>query len=86
MTFAVRWWKRTKIWGKIRDTCSLLGTGTTVGLEGAHVEGLWVYIVAGATFGGTLIGIWMSDNNADGIADIFQDDPPKKNIEREGEE
>ena len=83
MTTIVKWWKRTKIWGKLRDTCSLLGTGTTIGLEGAGVEGFWVYIVAGATFTGTLIGIWMSDSNSDGIADIFQDDPPTTGTERE---
>ncbi len=75
MTQIVKWWKRTKVWGKLRDTCSVFGTGTTIGLEAANVEGAWSYIVAGATLTGTLLGIWMSDENGDGIADIFQDTP-----------
>lgn len=82
MTTVIKWWKRTKIWGKIRDTCAVFGTGTTIGLEGAGVEGTWSFIVAGATLAGILVGIWMSDDNQDGIADIFQHDPPKTNEER----
>lgn len=83
MTAAVRWWKRTKIWGKVRDSCSLLGTGTTITLEGADVQGFWAYFVMLFTVIGTLLGIWMADSNADGIADIFQDDPPSVGTQRE---
>lgn len=82
MTISTRWYKRTRIWGKVRDTCALLGTGTTIGLEGAGVEGFWSYFVAIGTMLGTLTGIWMADANQDGIADIFQDDPPQKDVER----
>lgn len=82
MTTVVKWWKRTKIWGKIRDTFAIFGTGTTIGLEAASVEGFWSFFVASATLAGTLVGIWMSDDNQDGIADIFQDDPPVRNAER----
>jgi len=67
------WWVKAKIWGKLRDTFAVFGTGTTIGLEAANVEGTWSYIVAGATLGGTLLGIWMSDENANGIVDIFED-------------
>lgn len=82
MTVVIRWWKRTKIWGKIRDTCALCGTGTTIGLQANGVDGWVTYLVSGATLAGTLVGIWMADSNQDGIADIFQDDPPQDNVER----
>lgn len=72
MTRIIKWWERTKIWGKLRDTCAVLGTGTTIGLEAAEVNGAWSYVVAGATLFGTVLGIWMSDDNNDGIVDIFQ--------------
>jgi len=66
------WWQRSRVWGKLRDTFAVFGTGTTIGLEAGGVEGLWSYIVAGATLGGTLLGIWMSDENNNGIVDIFE--------------
>jgi len=68
------WWVRSKIWGKLRDTFAVFGTGTTIGLEAANVEGTWSYVVAGATLGGTLLGIWMSDENNNGLVDIFEND------------
>jgi len=68
------WWVRSKIWGKLRDTFAVFGTGTTIGLEAANVEGTWSYVVAGATLGGTLLGIWMSDENNNGLVDIFETD------------
>jgi len=66
------WWQKSKIWGKLRDTFAVFGTGTTIGLEVANVEGLWSYLVSGATLGGTMLGIWMSDENSNGIVDIFE--------------
>jgi len=68
-----RWWTKAKIWGKLRDTFAVFGTGTTIGLEAASVEGLWAYVVAGTTLGGTLLGIWMSDENNNGVVDLFED-------------
>lgn len=66
------WWHKSKFWGKLRDTFAVFGTGTTIGLEAAKVEGVWSYVVAGATLGGTLLGIWMSDDNNNGLVDIFE--------------
>jgi hypothetical protein len=77
MTTVIKWWKRTRIWGKLRDTFAVLGTGTTIGLEATDVGGFWAYVVATATLTGTIAGIWMSDENQDGIADIFQDHTQK---------
>lgn len=68
----IKWYQRTKFWGKVRDTCSVFGTGTTIGLEAGNVEGLWAYVVAGATMIGVVLGIWMSDDNGNGVADIFE--------------
>jgi hypothetical protein len=68
-----RYFQRTHFWGKVRDTFALFGTGTTIGLEAAHVSGFWVYVVSGSTLIGAGIAIWMDDHNKDGIADIFQD-------------
>lgn len=82
MTRVIKWWKRTRIWGKVRDSCALLGTGTTITLEGADVQGFWAYFVMLITVLGTLLGIWMNDANQDGIADIFQDDPAQTGVQR----
>jgi hypothetical protein len=67
-----KYWKRTFFWGKVRDTFALFGTGTSIGLEAAHVSGFWAYFVAVATLMGASIGIWMDDQNKDGVPDIFQ--------------
>ena len=69
----IHWWQKSKIWGKVRDTFAVFGTGTTIGLEIGKVEGLWSLVVGGATLGGTLLGIWMSDDNNNGLVDLFED-------------
>lgn len=73
MTKIIKYWQRHKFWGKMRDTVSVFGTGTTIGLEVADINGLWSVITAIATISGTILGIWMSDEDGDGLVDIFQD-------------
>lgn len=78
MTKIIRYWMKTKFWSKVRDTTALFGTGTTIGLEAANVNGFWSIFTGVITLAGAAIGIWMADENNDGLVDLFDDINPKK--------
>jgi hypothetical protein len=73
------YWKKTDFWGKLRDTFGIFGGLTTTGLAGvdfmtiANIDEKWILISAGATLFGTILGIWMTDEDGDGTVDMFQD-------------
>jgi hypothetical protein len=72
MTHIVKLWYRTAFWVRVEKSFLYVGstiTGTLVITEAAKV---WTLIVIGSTIAGGLLGFWFSDENKNGVPDIFE--------------
>jgi hypothetical protein len=72
------YWRTTTFWTKVSDTLALLGglaTGSIGSLEALTVltiDPKWLIASAACGLLGTLVRMWMDDQDGDGHVDIFQ--------------
>lgn len=72
------YWKKTTFWTKVADTMALLGglaTGSIGSLEKLAVltiDPKWLIASAACALFGTLVRMWMDDQDGDGNVDMFQ--------------
>jgi len=65
-------WKKSLFWQNMAKTCALFGGPVTAGLHEFEAASVWVWVSGIIAMLGALIGIWMSDNNNNGIVDLFE--------------
>ena len=67
-----KFWQKTIFWELVKKTIAVFAAPGVVGLHELNVhDGLM--IAAGVlSFLGAVLAIWMTDNDKDGIVDIFQ--------------
>lgn len=65
-------WKRATFWVKLKDSFALGGLLGQAGMEVIATNEMVKIWVAIGTILGYLIGMWMSDENKDGVVDLFE--------------
>lgn len=72
MSEYVKFWKKTIFWSKLRDTFGLIGGPTPAGLHEFGAADHWIIISGIIALAGVGLGMWMVDNDKDGVIDLFQ--------------
>jgi hypothetical protein len=74
MTRIVKIWYRTAFWVRVEKSFLYVGSAITGTLVITEVDKIYTLIVIGSTIAGGLVGFWFSDENRNGIPDIFEDE------------
>lgn len=67
-----KFWRRTIFWENMKKSCALFGGPVTAGLHQFQAADLWVCLSGAIAMLGALLAIWATDNNKDGIVDLFE--------------
>lgn len=68
-----KFWKRTIFWENVKKTIAVFAAPGVVGLHELQVDDKVMFFAGSLAFVGAVLAIWMTDNDKDGIVDIFQD-------------
>jgi len=72
MSEASKFWKKVTFWENVKKTIAVFAAPGVVGLHELGASDHWMLIAGGFSFVGAVLAIWCTDNNKDGIVDIFQ--------------
>jgi hypothetical protein len=67
-----KFWIKTMFWENVKKTFAILGAPATAGLHMLEAADGWVIFAGLFSFFGALLAIWITDNDKDGIVDLFQ--------------
>lgn len=68
----VVFWKKTIFWENIKRTCAVGGGPTTYGIHEFGGADHWMMAAALLALFGAGISIWFTDNDSNGVVDLFQ--------------
>lgn len=79
MTRIVKLWHKTAFWVRVEKSCLYVGSAITGTLVITEVDKIWTLIVIASTIAGGLVGFWFSDENKNGVPDIFENEETEVN-------
>jgi hypothetical protein len=65
-------WHKTIFWENVKRTIATFTGPTVVGLHEFGAADEWVILAGCLSFAGAILSIWMTDQDNDGIIDMFQ--------------
>lgn len=72
MSESNKFWKRTIFWENVKKTIAVFAAPGVVGLHELNVPDGWMFAAGAFSLLGAVLAIWASDNDKDGIVDLFQ--------------
>lgn len=72
MSEQVKFWKKTIFYENVKKTIAVFGAPGVVGLHEFGAADHWMIIAGSLSFVGAILAIWATDNDKNGIVDIFQ--------------
>lgn len=67
-----KFWKRTIFYENVKKTIAVFAAPGVVGLHEFGAADVWLMIAGAFSFVGAILAIWATDNDKDGIVDLFQ--------------
>jgi nucleoside permease NupC len=68
----MKFWKKTIFWENIKRTLATFSGPTVVGLHEFGAADKWMITAAVMSMVAAVLAIWMTDNDNNGLVDIFQ--------------
>lgn len=66
-----KFWIKTSFWENVKKTIAIFAAPATLGInEASHT---WALVTMGVSIVGAVLAIWFTDNNKDGVVDLFQE-------------
>lgn len=69
-----KFWKKTIFWENLKKSCAIFGGPTVVGFHMFDAADIYVCLSGITAMMGAFVSIWMTDNDKDGIIDLFEND------------
>lgn len=67
-----KFWKRTIFWENVKKTIAVFAAPSVVGLHELGAADHWMVIAGALSMIGAVLAIWATDNDKDGVVDLFQ--------------
>lgn len=74
MSEKMKFWKKLIFWENVKRTIAVFGAPGVVGLHEFGAADHWMIIAGTLTLVGAVLAIWATDNNKNGIVDIFENE------------
>lgn len=65
-------WRKTVFWENVKRSCAVAGGGVTYGIHEFGGADKWMLLAASTSLVGAIVSIWFTDNDHNGIVDLFQ--------------
>lgn len=72
MSEKVKFWKKTIFYENVKKTIAVFGAPGVVGLHEFGAADHWMIIAGSLSMIGAILAIWATDNDKDGMVDLFQ--------------
>lgn len=66
-----KFWKRTVFWDNVKKTIAVFAAPGVVGLHEFGAADKWLLLAGGFSFFGAVLSIWATDNDKNGVIDLF---------------
>jgi hypothetical protein len=67
-----KFWRKTVFWENMKKSCAILGGPVTAGFHQFQAADVYVWLSGAIALFGALLAIWATDNDKDGVVDLFQ--------------
>lgn len=67
-----KFYKKTAFWENVKKTIAVFAAPGVVGLHEFGAADHWMLIAGGFSMLGAVLAIWATDNDKDGVVDLFQ--------------
>lgn len=72
MSDKMKFWKLTVFWENVKKTIAVFAAPGVVGLHELGAADHWMLVAGGFSMLGAVLAIWATDNDKNGIVDLFQ--------------
>jgi hypothetical protein len=69
-----KFWQKFIFWENLKKTCALFGGPVTAGLHQFEAANVYVWLSGCLAMLGAALTIWATDNNKNGIVDLFDNE------------
>lgn len=72
MSEKYKFYKKTIFWENVKKTIAVFAAPSVVGLHELGAADHWMLVAGGLSMVGAVLAIWATDNDKDGVVDLFQ--------------